>query len=191
MNQYRSLENRIRDVVRSSRAKLRESREQIEKDPNDQIVAGTYRTKHFEMCPGAQKLFTSLPKGVNPDQAEKAAILHDQLFALEKQVVAKERSTDSDIEEAGQISDKIRMYADMMGISDRVKYLDGHMKIIKKHREEDGRVKEKITDNEMKRLLSPPMTNTKERADNDIDNSKFTISRNLKAQRKLKIIDAD
>lgn len=143
------------------------------------------------MCPGAQKLFTSLPKGVNPDQAEKAAILHDQLFALEKQVIAKERSTDSDIEEAGQISDKIRMYADMMGISDRVKYLDGHMKIIMKHREEDGRVKEKITDNEMKRLLSPPMTNTKERADNDIDNTKYVISRNLKAQRKLKIIDAD
>ena len=191
MNQYRSLENRIRDVIRSSRIKLREGREQIEKDSNDQIVAGTYRTKHFEMCPGAQKLFTSLPKGVNPDQAEKAAILHDQLFALEKQVVAKERSTDSDIEEAGQISDKIRMYADMMGISDRVKYIDGHMKIIKKHREEDGRVKEKITDNEMKRLQTPPMTPTKERADSDIDNTKYVISRNLKAQRKLKIIDAD
>ena len=191
MNQYRSLENRIRDVVRSSRASLREGRDSIEKDPNDQIVAGTYRTKHFEMCPGAQKLFVSLPRGVNPDQAEKAAILHDQLFALEKQVIAKERSTDSDIEEAGQISDKIRMYADLMGISDRVKYLDNHMKIISKYREEDGRVKEKITDNEMKRLQSPPMTNTKERADNDIDNSKFTLSRNLKAQRKLKIIDAD
>ena len=143
------------------------------------------------MCPGAQKLFVSLPRGVNPDQAEKAAILHDQLFALEKQVIAKERSTDSDIEEAGQISDKIRMYADMMGISDKVKYLDGHMKIIQKYREEDGTLKDKITDNEMKRLKSPPMSNTKEKADNDIDNSKFTISRNLKAQRKLKIIDAD
>jgi hypothetical protein len=191
MNQYRSLENRIRDVVRSSRARLRESREQIEKDPNDQIVAGTYRTKNFEMCPGAQKLFTSLPEGVNPDQAEKAAILHDQLFALEKQVIAKERSTDSDIEEAGQISDKIRMYADLMGISDRVKYLDDHMKKIKKYREEDGTLKDKITDNEMKRLQSPPSSPTKERQDNDIDNTKFVISRNLKAQRKLKIIDAD
>ena len=191
MNQYRSLENRIRDVVRSSRARLREGRESIEKDPNDQIVAGTYRTKHFEMCPGAQKLFVSLPRGVNPDQAEKAAILHDQLFALEKQVIAKERSTDSDIEEAGQISDKIRMYSDLMGISDKVKYLDGHMKIIKKYREEDGTLKDKITDNEMKRLQSPPSSPTKERQDNDIDNSKFTLSRNLKAQRKLKIIDAD
>ena len=143
------------------------------------------------MCPGAQKLFTSLPEGVNPDQAEKAAILHDQLFALEKQVIAKERSTDSDIEEAGQISDKIRMYADLMGISDRVKYLDDHMKKIKKYREEDGTLKDKITDNEMKRLQSPPSSPTKERQDNDIDNTKFVISRNLKAQRKLKIIDAD
>lgn len=191
MNQYRSLENRIRDVVRSSRARLRESREQVEKDSNDQIVAGTYRTKNFEMCPGAQKLFTSLPKGINPDQAEKAAILHDQLFALEKQVMSKERSTDSDIEEAGQITDKIRMYADLMNVSSKVKYLDDHMKKIKKYREEDGTLKDKITDNEMKRLQTPPSSPTKERQDNDIDNSKFTISRNLKAQRKLKIIDAD
>lgn len=191
MNQYRSLENRIRDVIRSSRARLREGRESIEKDPNDQIVAGTYKTKNFEVCPGAQKLFASLPKEVVPDQAEKAAILHDQLFALEKQVVSKERSTDSDIDEAGKIADKIRMFADMMNISNRVNYLDKHLDIIKKYREDDGRVKDKITDNEMKRLQSPPMTNTKEKADSDIDNSKFVISRNLKAQRKLKIIDAD
>lgn len=191
MNQYRSLENRIRDVVRSSRARLRESREQIEKDPNDQIVAGTYKTRHFEVCQGAQKLFASLPKGVNPDHAEKAAILHDQLFGLEKQVVSKERSTDSDIEEAGQLADKIRMFADMMNISSRVNYLDDHLKTISKYREDDGRVLDKITDNETKRLQSPPNRDTKEKNDNDIDNSKFVISRNLKAQRKLKIIDAD
>jgi hypothetical protein len=65
------------------------------------------------------------------------------------------------------------------------------MKIISKYREDDGRVMDKITDNEMMRLQSPPTSPTKERQDNDIDNSKFTISRNLKAQRKLKIIDAD
>jgi hypothetical protein len=83
------------------------------------------------------------------------------------------------------------MYADMMGISDRVKYLDGHMKIISKYREDDGNLKDTITSNDMMRLQTPPTSPTKERQDNDIDNSKFTISRNLKAQRKLKIIDAD
>jgi hypothetical protein len=192
MNQYRSLENRIRDVVRSSRARLRESREQIEKDPNDQIVAGTYKTKNFEMCPGAQKLFTSLPKDVNPDDAEKSAILHDQLFALEKQTIAKERSTQPDIDDAHNLVDKIKMYSDKMGVSNRDNYLEKHIKKIESYKEPDtGPMVKKVDSNSMMRLQSPPNTPTKEKADNDIDNTKFTISRNIKAKRKLKIIDAD
>jgi len=190
MNQYRSLENRIRDVVRLSRAGLREGREQIEKDSDEQIVTGTYKTKHFEVCPGAQKVFSSLPRDTNSDHAEKAAILHDQLFGLEKQVISKERSTDSDIEEAGQIIDKIRIFTDKMGISDRVNYLDDHMNIIKKYREDDGRVFDKVTDNEMKRLQSPPVSDTKEKHAKHTDSLRYA-SFNLKAQRKLKIIDAD
>ena len=190
MTQFRSLENRIRDVVRLSRAGLREGREQIEKDSSEQIVAGTYKTKHFEICPGAQKVFSSLPRDTNSDHAEKAAILHDQLFGLEKQVLSKERSTDSDIEEAGQIIDKIRIFTDKMNISDKVNYLDDHMKIIQKYREDDGRVMDKITDNDMKRLQSPPISDTKEKHSRHVD-SLSAASRNLKAQRKLKIIDAD
>lgn len=190
MKQYRSLENRIRDVVRFSRNSLREGREQIEKDSSEQIVAGSYQTKHFEMCPGAQKVFSSLPRDTNPDHAEKAAILHDQLFGLEKQVISKERSTDSDIEEAGQIIDKIRMFADKMNISDQVNYLNNHMEIIKKYREDDGRLFDKVTDNEMKRLQSPPTADTKEKHDKHVNTLKFS-SFNLKAQKKLKITDAD
>ncbi len=189
-NQYRSLENRIRDVVRLSRAGLREGREQLEKDSDEQIVAGTYKTKHFEVCPGAQKVFSSLPRDTNSDHAEKAAILHDQLFGLEKQVISKERSTDSDIEEAGQIIDKIRIFTDKMGISDKVNYLNDHMNIIKKYREDDGRVFDKVTDNEMKRLQSPPVSDTKEKHAKHTDSLRYA-SFNLKAQRKLKIIDAD
>jgi len=189
-NQYRSLENRIRDVVRLSRAGLREGREQIEKDSDEQIVAGTYKTKHFEVCPGAQKVFSSLPRDTNSDHAEKAAILHDQLFGLEKQVISKERSTDSDIEEAGQIIDKIRIFTDKMGISDKVNYLNDHMNIIKKYREDDGRVFDKVTDNEMKRLQSPPVSDTKEKHAKHTDSLRHA-SFNLKAQRKLKIIDSD
>ena len=190
MKQYRSLENRIRDVVRFSRNSLREGREQIEKDSSEQIVAGSYQTKHFEMCPGAQKVFSSLPRGTNPDHAEKAAILHDQLFGLEKQVISKERSTDSDIEEAGQIADKIRIFADKMNISDQVNYLDNHMEIIKKYREDDGRLFDKVTDNEMKRLQSPPTTDTREKHAKHTDSLRYA-SFNLKAQRKLKITDSD
>ena len=191
MNNYRTLENRIRDVVSISRRMVREAKNQIEKDPNDQIVAGTYKTRHFEVSMDAQKLFASLPKGTNPDKAEKAAILHDKLFALQKQTMAKERSTASDIQDANDIAEKIKSLGDEMGVAHRMDYLKKNIGVITKYQEPDGTVVDKVTSNDMKRLVSPPSAPTKEIQDRDIDNSKFIVSKSIKAQRKLKIIDAD
>ncbi len=190
MKKYITLENRIRDIIRKSRTGLYEKK-MIEKDQGDQIAAGTYVTKHFEMCPGAQKLFASLPPEVRPDDAEKLAILHDRLFALEKHAVSQERTTDDEVEEAGQLADRIRMMADMMGISSRVNYVDDHLKIFNKYKEKDQNVFDKVDNNVMRRLRTPTITQTPEPKDSDIDNKNFRLSRNLKAQRKLKIIDAD
>jgi len=191
MKKYITLENRIRDVVRKSRKGLFEQRSKIEKDQADQIAAGTYRTKNFEMCPRAQMLFVNLPHNVNPDLAEKMAILHDQLFGIKKHTLASERSTKDDVKEAGQIADKIRMLGDQMGVSDKLGYLDKHLGDISKFQEEESKPEDKITPNIMKRLYTPPVSQKAGPKDSDIDSSKFVLSRNLKAQRKLKIIDAD
>jgi len=189
---YASLENRIRSVIRESRRKIYEARKPpIEKDQADQIAAGTYVTKHFEMCPKSQMLFTSLPKNVDPMKAERLAILHDQLFALEKHAKAQERTTQSDVDDAGKIADKIRTLADEMGLSSRIGYIKDHLDLFDKYLQPDTNVFDKVTPEHMKRLFTPPITSTPEPRDNDIDNSKFVLSRNIKAQRKLKIIDAD
>ncbi len=187
-SKIRTVENTIRDIFRG----VYEQRSKIEKDQSDQIVAGTYKTKNFEMCPKAQKLFASLPKGINPDDAEHAAIHHDELFALEKQVMAKERSTEDDVKEAKHLVDMIRQLGRTMKIEGRMDYLDDHIKKIESYKQEDKEVYDNPSDEMIKkRFTSPPMSRTKEPDDRDIDNSKFTISRNIKAQRKLKIIDAD
>jgi hypothetical protein len=191
MKKYVTLENRIRDVVRKSRKGLFEQRSKIEKDQADQIAAGTYRTKNFEMCPRAQLLFVNLPHNVNPDLAEKMAILHDQLFGIKKHTLATERSTSEDSKEANQIVDKIRMLGDQMGVSDKLGYLDKHLGDIKGYEQSDSGPVDKITPDIMKRLRTPPTTPQAGPKDTDIDSSKFVLSRNLKAQRKLKIIDAD
>jgi hypothetical protein len=191
MRKYSTLENRIREVVRESRRKIFETRKDVEKDQSDQIVAGTYKTKHFEMGPLAQKLFATLPKGSNPDTVERMAIAHDQLFALMKQAHSKERTTADDTKEASTIADKIRSMADSLGLSDRIGYLNSHVDLIKKYEQPDTNIVDKYTDVERKRFISPPTSTTTEPADKDVDNSKFIISRNIKAQRKLKIIDAD
>lgn len=191
MKKYVTLENRIRDVVRKSRRGLFEQQDKIEKDQSDQIAAGTYRTKNFEMCPRAQMLFVNLPHNVNPDLAEKMAILHDQLFGIKKHTLASERSTKDDVDEAGRIADKIRMLGDQMGISSKLGYIDKHVGDITGYQEDESKPEEVITPKMMKRLLTPPTSQKAGPKDNDIDSSKFVLSRNLKAQRKLKIIDAD
>lgn len=191
MKKYVTLENRIRDIVRKSRKGLFEQRSKIEKDQADQIAAGTYRTKNFEMCPRAQMLFVNLPHEVNPDLAEKMAILHDQLFGIKKHTLASERSTKDDVKEAGLIADKIRMLGDQMGISNKLGYLDKHLSDIGSYQEDESKPEENITPNIMKRLVTPPVSQHAMKKDSDIDSSKFVLSRNLKAQRKLKIIDAD
>ncbi len=186
---YRTVENLIRDVLRG---KIFEQREKIEKDQSDQIVAGTYKTKNFEMCPRAQKLFTQLPKGTSPNDAEHAAIHHDELFALEKQAVAKERSTKADVEEAKHLVAMIRQLGKTMKIEGKMDYLDDHVAKIASYMQDEKETYDNPSPEMMKkRFTSPPMSRTKEPDDRDIDNSKFLVSRNIKAQRKLKIIDAD
>ena len=78
-----------------------------------------------------------------------------------------------------------------MGISTKIGYIKDHLDLFNKYLQPDTNVYDKITPEHMKRLLTPPITSTPEPNDNDIDNSKFVLSRNIKAQRKLKIIDAD
>ena len=191
MKKYVTLENRIRDVVRKSRKGLFEQRSKLEKDQSDQIAAGTYRTKNFEMCPKAQMLFVNLPRDSNPDLAEKMAILHDQLFGIKKHTLASERSTKDDVDEASKIAEKIRMLGDQMGISNKLGYLDKHVGDITGYQEDEAKPEEVITPKMMKRLVTPPTSQKAGPKDSDIDSSKFVLSRNFKAQRKLKIIDAD
>jgi hypothetical protein len=202
MKRYRTMENVIRDVVRKSRIheqKMPQGQKFgsgfIEKDQSDQIVAGTYKTKNFEMCPKAQKLFVNINKDqtvTNPDKLEKMAILHDQLFALEKQAIAKEQTSKDDTKEAEQIAQKIYMLGDDLKLGDRLQYVNDHIKLIKSYEMPDQMVFDNPSPDVIrKRLTEPPSSRTKEPEDRDIDNTKFLISRNIKAQRKLKIIDAD
>jgi hypothetical protein len=189
MNQYSSLESIIRKVMLGEAVR-------IEKDPADQISAGTYTTKNFEICPQAQKLYSDLPKTVNPDDAEKSAIFQDELFGLEKEVLARSRSSTADVARAKELATKIKHMAEKMNLVSQHSYVDTHVSNIEKHLDSDNTntVDAKTFDinAEMrKRFSSPPYYNTKEVQDYDIDNTKFAISRNLKAQRKIKIIDND
>ena len=116
MDKYTSLENIIRGrkkttpliETKSERyaricttiRSMYEQRSKIEKDAGDQLTVGIYRTKNFEMQPKAQVLYTSLPKDTQSEVAEDAAHTQDKLFALEKEVTAKESASEQDLKQA-------------------------------------------------------------------------------------------
>lgn len=197
---YKSLESVIRSKVRVESAyknltsTIRSlSEKQIETHFKDQIVIGSYRTSHFEMCPSAQLLYSDLPENVDRNAAEKAAIFLDQLFALEKSVIASQKATGEDVRQSQEYANKAMLMAKQAGLEKEHNFVSKHVDAIRKfHKPIDGNPKTDITPEDLKRLFSrPSLAQTPEPRDMDIDNQKFRISRSLKMQRKLKIIDDD
>jgi len=209
MSKFRSLESIYRDIRRGvvettsrqslvnsiKKVVLGEQPNYIERHVKDQIVAGTYRTKNFEQSPKAQLLYTSLPKTTNPADAERAAIYQDQLFAIEKKVLATSRATPEEIESARMLVKNIMHMANLMNLGAEHSYVNDSLAKIEKYATLEPNVvdHDKLNlDREVERRYGvPPYHETPEKRDMDIDNSKFLLSRNLKAQRKLKIIDND
>lgn len=184
---YKSLEHSIRGIMEGKP-------HAIETDPNDQLTVGTYKTKSFEQSPEAQKLYLKLPKNTPPETAEKAAILHDKLFDMHKNVMATNRSTPENVSAAQKLIDQIKVQAKKMNLETEHGYLDRIMSDFNSHIDETGNVVnadkmdiEKLTS----RFATPSYDQTKEKSDKDVDNSKMLVSRSIKAQRKIKIIDND
>ena len=170
-----------------------EQKTKIETHYKDQIVVGGYKTTHFEMCPKAQILYSSLPADVDRNKAEKAAMFLDQLFAMEKSVVASEKATGEDIQQAEKIAEKAMKMAKEANLEKEHAFVQDHIDTIKSyHKVEDLNPKTEVSPEEItKKFSRPSLAQTPEPKDMDIDNTKFRISRNLKMQRKLKIIDND
>jgi hypothetical protein len=170
-----------------------EQKSKVETHYKDQIVIGGYRTFHFEMCPKAQLLYSNLPVDVDRNKAEKAAQFLDQLFALEKSVITTEKATGEDIQQAEKIAEKAMKMAKEANLEKEHEFVKDHVEKIKSyHKVEDKNPKTDVSDDEIKKKFSrPSLVQTPEPKDMDIDNQKFRISRNLKMQRKLKIIDND
>lgn len=99
-----------------------------------EVMVGSYQTKHFDICPGAQSLYKRIVDEDlvdNMDLVERSAKLHDALFAIEKNAIQKESATDLDVESAQLIADQIMAMASMMGLKAEHQYVQGHVDKIK------------------------------------------------------------
>jgi len=167
---YTALEHAIRRVI---------TEEKIESDPNDQISAGTYKTKNFDYSPEANKMFSNLPKNTDPNKLEQSAVMHDKLFGIMKLVKTQGGASREEHDEAKRLVDRINL----VGKSLRLKhpYLDKELKDISSlvGKEKDA---SKTLPKEPTGELTP---------DSDVDNKSFAISRQSKMQKKIKLIDDD
>lgn len=186
MNKYMSLESTIRSLGAKGASSP------LEKDMNDQVHAGSYTSKHFEVSKPAQKLFASLPKDVDSDKAEKSLQLHDKLFAIHKKTKAATRSSKQDVDSAQELHDQIMSLAKEMDLEDKHGHVKDSLDFIKSNIDTESNVKDDINpEDAAKRFAAPPKDYQSDvKSDADIDNlAKFKISRDKRAQRKLKIID--
>jgi len=155
----------------------------VEVDPSDQITAGTYRTKHFEMNPQAQFLFAHLPRDprMDYDSIEGLAIEMDKLFGIHKSAATNDHATDEEVSLATELTKKIHHLARNVNLHKNVEFVNDTLRlIIGLNKNTPGVIKK-----------ARPVIMTKERPDKDVDNTEFAVSRANKAQRKLKIIDDD
>lgn len=186
MNKYMSLESKIRSLGAKGAS------QPLEKDMNDQVHAGSYTSKNFEVSRPAQKLFASLPKSVSTDDAQKSLQLHDQLFDIHKKVKASGRASPADIDAARMLHDKILKIARNMDLEDQHGHVKDSLDFINSKLEKDGAVKTDVSPSDAEKRFGtlPKDYQSDVKSDSDIDNiAKFKISRDKNAQRKLKIID--
>lgn len=182
----RSLENTIRFMMIEKTHDP--SHPKNEKDMNDQVFAGTYRSQHFEVSPDAQRIYSDVSKETNPDKVERSVKLHDMLFNIVKQVNSTGYSTKQQLNAAKDLAKKIHHNVAEFGVD-----ID-HSHVNKFVQEIEDKIKDtnepvdadKVQDEIKKRTASPEdqYIHVEKQSDADIDNVKnFRVTRAKAAAR--------
>jgi hypothetical protein len=112
----------------------------LEDDVNMDVFG--YKTKYFQICPGAQATFKSLVMLPNLDDdnigmVRSAAVIADAIFKIESDVLESKTATQSQLDEAMVLVDD---YKDIISEIDEdngtltdVSYMDGHIETIKSY----------------------------------------------------------
>lgn len=100
-----------------------------------------YETQYFYICPGAIGTFEHL-KSMNPDEEtigmiRTAAVVADQVFKIEHDVVAQKEATHEQLVQAlalvQDFKDIMHEIDELVGMTHDVSYMDGHIEVIKSY----------------------------------------------------------
>ena len=182
MSKYRSLENTIRFGPINELSKTHNPKHgKKEKDMNDQVYAGSYRSQHFEVSPDAQRIYSDISKDISGDKVERSVKTQDELFGIMKKVIASGYSTQQDIDAAEQLAKKIYDVTNDFEVKIDHSHVDKMLNDIKSKYKDTPQVVDSITPEELKkRFLSPEKEyiTQEPNSDADMDNrKKFHITR--------------
>ena len=111
-----------------------------------------YKTKHFEICPGAIGLFEHL-KEMNPDEEtvgmiRSAAQIADNVFEIENDVIENGVAEQGDLDQAmilvDDFKDLMREIDEEIGMNHDVSFMDGHISVIRDYLGEDGELNREL-----------------------------------------------
>jgi hypothetical protein len=104
---------------------IKEYENQTYVDSDGQITVGDYKTKHFDICPSAQKLYSSIKdKTVMIHLIVETMMLQDLLFRLEKQAIAQGSIDEDDLEKAEEFAELIMDNAEQMNLLEEHSYIE-------------------------------------------------------------------
>ena len=143
--------NSARDYLVYSDSPMQEPREEMDDDDNmknddmeemtssGQISEGDYTTRHFDICPSAQELYSDISSKTNMVHlVVESMMLQDMLFKLEKQAIAMDNADEDMVKKAQHYADMIMDIAREMGLEEEHSYVeDVHMAKIKELAEDD------------------------------------------------------
>ena len=143
--------NSARDYLVYSDSPMQEPREEMDDDDNmknddmeemtssGQISKGDYTTRHFDICPSAQALYSDIESKTDMVHlVVESMMLQDMLFKLEKQAIAMDNADSDMVEKAQHYADMIMDIAREMELEEEHSYVeDVHMAKIKELAEDD------------------------------------------------------
>ena len=142
--------NGARDYLVYSDSPMEEPREEMDENDDDknemeetenedQITVGDYTTRHFDICPSAQELYSDISSKTDMVHlVVESMMLQDMLFKLEKQAIAMDNADEDMVEKAQHYADMIMSLAREMGLEEEHSYVeDVHMAKIKELAMED------------------------------------------------------
>ena len=97
---------------------------------SQQRKIGTYQTKFFHLCPGAQQIFPEIEEEIGGKDAAPLAKMADDIFKIEDQVLKAGEPNEQASSAAREIYGEMMDMARKLGVDEKLDFMKGHLEII-------------------------------------------------------------